>query len=98
MQYNHFITGRIIRELREQQGLTQEVLSGLAVISRSHLAELENGHTNANVETLWKISEALGMKMSDLIRMVEQTIERECLTRAPESCDAEFSNGSGKRS
>ena len=76
MQYNHFITGRIIRELREQRGLTQEVLSGLAAVSRSHLAEIETGHTNANVETLWKISEALGMKMSDLIRMVEQAIER----------------------
>ena len=77
MQYNHFITGRIIREFREQRGLTQEVLSGLAAVSRSHLAEIETGHTNANVETLWKISEALGMKMSDLIRMVEQAIERE---------------------
>ena len=77
MRYNHFITGRIIRELREQRGLTQEVLSGLAAVSRSHLAEIETGHTNANVETLWKISEALGMKMSDLIRMVELAIERE---------------------
>ena len=76
MQYNHFITGRIIRELREQRRLTQEVLSGLAAVSRSHLAEIETGHTNANGETLWKISEALGMKMSDLIRMVEQAIER----------------------
>ena len=77
MQYNHFITGRIIRELREQRRLTQEVLSGLAAVSRSHLAEIETGHTNANVETLWRISEALDMKMSDLIRMVEQAIERE---------------------
>ena len=77
LRYNHFITGRIIRELREQRGLTQEVLSGLAAVSRSHLAEIETGHTNANVETLWRISEALGMKMSDLIRMVEQAIERE---------------------
>lgn len=76
MQYNHFITGRIIRKLREQRGLTQEVLSGLAAVSRSHLAEIETGNTNANVETLWKISEALGIKMSDLIRMVEQVIEQ----------------------
>lgn len=75
MQYNHFITGRIIRDLREQQGLTQEVLSGLAAISRSHLAEIETGHTKANVETLWKISEALGMKLSGLILLVEQATE-----------------------
>lgn len=76
MLYNHLITGRIIREIREQRGLTQEVLSGLAAVSRSHLAEIETGHTNANVETLWKISEALDMKMSDLIRMVEQELEQ----------------------
>ena len=74
MQYNHFITGRIIRKLREQRGLTQEVLSGLAAVSRSHLAEIESGRTNANVETLWRISEALDIKMSDLIRMVEEAI------------------------
>ena len=77
MQYNHFITGRIIRELREQRRLTQEVLSGLAAVSRSHLAEIETGHTNANVETLWKISEALGMNNTHQIQMVEQAIERE---------------------
>ena len=77
VRYNHFITGRIIRELREHHGLTQEVLSGLAAISRSHLAEIESGHTKANVETLWRISEALGMKMSNLIQMVEHSIERE---------------------
>ena len=74
MQYNHFITGRIIRKLREQRGLTQEVLSGLAAVSRSHLAEIESGRTNANVETLWRISEALDIKMSSLIRMVEEEI------------------------
>ena len=74
MQYNHFITGRTIRKLREQRGLTQEVLSGLAAVSRSHLAEIESGRTNANVETLWRISEALDIKMSDLIRMVEEEI------------------------
>ncbi len=52
MQYNHFITGRIIRKLRKQRGITQEVLSGLAAISRSHLAEIETGRTSANVDTL----------------------------------------------
>ncbi len=74
MTYDHMATGQIIRRLRKKRGLTQEVLSGLAAISRSHLAEIERGRTNANVETLWKISEALGMRCSDLIRAVEQTI------------------------
>lgn len=77
MRYNHFITGRIIRELREQRGLTQEVLSGLAAVSRSHLAEIESGRINANVETLWRIAEALSIRLSDLIRMVERDIAGE---------------------
>lgn len=75
MTYDHWVTDRIIRRLREDQGITQEVLSGLAAISRSHLSEIETGRTNANVETLWKLSEALGMRCSDLLRTVEQALE-----------------------
>ena len=77
MTYDHKIIGRIIREMRKHKGLTQEVLSGLAAVSRSHLAEIESGRTNANVEALWRIAEALSIRLSDLIRMVEMTIERE---------------------
>ena len=75
MQYDHRIIGRIIQEERKRRGLTQEVLSGLAAISRSHLAEIESGRTKANVETLWKIAEALNMKLSDIIRMAERAHE-----------------------
>ena len=77
MRYDHRITGRIIRELRRKRGLTQEMLSGLAAISRSHLAEIETGRTKANVETLWRISEALGLRLSDLIRMAEDKTVQE---------------------
>lgn len=77
MTYDHKITGRIIRKMRKRKGLTQEVLSGLAAVSRSHLAEIESGRTNANVETLWRIAEALSIRLSDLIRMVERDIAGE---------------------
>lgn len=71
MQYDHKITGRVIRRLREERMLTQEVLSGLSVIARSHLSEIESGRTSANVETLWRIADALDMRLSELIQMVE---------------------------
>ena len=76
MTYDHRVTGRIVRDLREARGMTQEVLSGLAGISRSHLAEIETGRTRANVETLWRICEALGVKLSRVIGMVEEALER----------------------
>ena len=69
--YNCEITGRIIRELRERQNLSQEVLSGLAGVARSHLTMIEAGTKKANVDTLWRIADALGLRLSELIRMVE---------------------------
>ncbi len=71
MQYDKKITGQVIGRLRTERGMSQELLSGLAGIARSHLAMIENGRKNANAETLWKIAGALGMRLSELMRMVE---------------------------
>ena len=71
MLYDSKITGRVIMELRYRKGVTQEVLSGLANIPRSHLAMIESGRISPKVDTLWKIAEALGMRLSDLIKMIE---------------------------
>ena len=75
MPYDHKIAGEVIKKLRRERGLSQEVLSGLAGIGRSHLAMIENGAKNANADTLWQIAEALGIKLSELIRMIEGRIE-----------------------
>ena len=73
--YDHKAAGRVIRRLRLQKGLSQEVLSGFAGISRSHLAMIENGTINATVETLWKIAEALGLRLSQLMAFIEVEID-----------------------
>ena len=62
----------MIRGLRRRRGISQEVLSGMAGISRSHLSMIETGEKSANVDTLWRIAGALDMKLSDLVRMVEE--------------------------
>ncbi len=77
MNYNSKITGRMISQMRMEKGMSQEVLSGLAGIARSHLAMIETGRKNANVDTLWRIANALGMPLSELIRLVENTMEQE---------------------
>ena len=43
MPYNRKAFGLVISRLRTQKGLTQERMSGLAGIARSHLVALENG-------------------------------------------------------
>ncbi|MGN0794703.1 MAG: helix-turn-helix domain-containing protein [Aristaeellaceae bacterium] len=72
MVYNKSITGEVIRNIRKNKGMTQEQLSGLVPMGRSHLAGIERGVKNANVDTLWKLAEALNMRLSTLIAKIEQ--------------------------
>lgn len=72
-QYDCRVTGSVIRRLRLERGLTQEVLSGLAGIARSHLTMIEAGAKDAAVDTLWRIADALGLRLSELMRIVEDS-------------------------
>ncbi len=72
MPYNSKVTGKVIHDLRCRRGISQEVLSGMAGISRSHLSMIETGEKCANVDTLWRIAEALDMRLSALMRLVEE--------------------------
>lgn len=73
--YDNRIAGLVIGRLRTQRGLSQETLSGLAGIARSHLSMIENGTKNANAETLWRIADALGMRLSELFRLIEDEMK-----------------------
>ncbi len=72
MDYNNALMGKIIKRLRKERGLSQDVLSGLAGIGRSHLAMIESGRKNANVDTLWRIADALNIRLSQLLQMLEE--------------------------
>ena len=65
------LVGKVIAEFRSKSGLSQEVLSGLADIGRSHLSAIERGERKPTLETLYRISTALDVKMSTIIQAVE---------------------------
>ena len=75
MDFQNDSVGKVIRTLRKRKGMTQEVLSGLANIARSHLGMIETGKKKANFETIWRIAIALGMTPSDLVRLIEGSDE-----------------------
>ena len=72
MEYTPALIGRTIRQLRRARRQSQEVLSGLAGIERSHLAKIERGTKAANIETLARIARAFDMKLSELFALIEQ--------------------------
>lgn len=58
--------GQRIQQLRKEKGLTQENLSLESDISRSHIAMIEAGKRDITVSSMFKISRALGVTLSDI--------------------------------
>ena len=75
MFYNKHAFGIVIGRLRIGKHLSQETLSALAGISRSHLALLETGQKTARLDTLWRIAEALDVPPHEIIRLMEKESE-----------------------
>ena len=69
------LVGNVIADFRRKKGISQEVLSGLADIGRTHLSAIERGERKPTLETLYRISCALDVKMSDIIIEIEKKIE-----------------------
>lgn len=74
IEFNKYAVGVVIRRLRKERKLSQEVLSGLAGLARSHLAMIEGGNKKANLETIWKIANALGTTPHELVNLIEEEI------------------------
>lgn len=70
------IVGRVIQQFRERRGLSQEVVSGLADIGRTHLSAIERGVRKPTMETFFKLAEAMNVAPSELMRLIELEIEK----------------------
>lgn len=70
------LVGNVIADLRKKKGISQEVLSGLADIGRTHLSAIERGERKPTLETLYRLSCALGIKMSDIVIEIENRLEK----------------------
>lgn len=77
LQFDDKTVGSTIRRIRKSRGLSQEVLSGLAGIARTHLTMIESGTKQANFLTICKIATALDMRPSELVRKMEEFSEGE---------------------
>lgn len=60
--------GSRIRELRQQHGLTIAEIADQTGISRGMLSKIENAQTATSLETLEKLTNALGISLSALFR------------------------------
>ena len=56
-----------IRRIREDKGLSQEKLAGLADLHRAYIGQIERGEKNIGLKNLEKIATALGVETKDLL-------------------------------
>lgn len=70
------IVGQIIQMYREQRNMSQELVSGLAGIGRTHLSAIERGERRPTLETFYKISQAMQIRPSVLLAAIEEAVEK----------------------
>lgn len=66
--------GDAIAFFRKKKGISQEVLSGLADIGRTHLSAIERGERKPTLETLYRISKALSVSMCEIVKEIENRL------------------------
>lgn len=68
--------GVIIRQLRLENNLSQEKLAELGEFERSYISKVENGDRIIQFTTFIRFANALDMKASELMKLLENQIEK----------------------
>lgn len=63
--------GRIIKNLREERGISQEILADRADLNRSYVGEVERGTAMPSLSTITKLARALNLSAADLLARYE---------------------------
>jgi len=66
--------GEIIRNYRTSKNLSCTKFAYQFDIDKGNLNRIENGVIDCKFTTLWKISEALEIKLTDLIKILEKEL------------------------
>lgn len=64
MESNAFCLSEILKEEREKAGLTQQALAEKIGTKKSYISRIENGKADVQLNTLFKIFQGLGKKVS----------------------------------
>ena len=71
------LVGMVLQQYRTQRKMSQELLSGLAGIDRTHYSKIERGLRSPTLDTLFKIARALGVPPEEIVRTIDEAVEKE---------------------
>ncbi len=64
--------GNQVRSIRSRRGLTRKILASQSEVSERYLARLEQGTANISMALLWRIANALGIRIGSLLPVQEK--------------------------
>ncbi|MFS0698007.1 helix-turn-helix domain-containing protein [Streptomyces nitrosporeus] len=70
------LVGAVLREERQSQGKTLKEVAEAARISVPYLSEIERGRKEASSELLAAASRALGLGLTDVLSLAQQSLSR----------------------
>lgn len=68
------LLGIQIKRFRIAKGWSQEYLAEVADLHRTYISQLERGLKSPSVRILYQITTALGISMSELLEIVEESL------------------------
>ena len=68
------LLGQAIKQARQERNLTQEELGELVGVKKAQISKIENSVKNARLETILKVFEALGAKVSFNVELKNRTL------------------------
>ncbi|WP_431478037.1 helix-turn-helix domain-containing protein [Massilia eburnea] len=77
--------GAALQRLRLARGLTLEDLSRIAGVSKSMLSQIEREKANPTIAITWRLANALGVQIGELLSDVEKDVEAIKLVDAHET-------------
>ena len=66
--------GETVREQRKARGLSQEDFGELAGVHRTYVGMVERGEKNITLSNIVKVSHALGLAPSEILRLAEERL------------------------
>lgn len=72
----HEAFGRAVRQLRDEQGYTQEALGHKTGLHRNYIGGIERGEQNLTLTSIARLSKGLGCSGSELLALAEQLTPR----------------------
>lgn len=71
--------GLRVRNLRLEQGLSQEELAHLAELDRSYVGGIERGERNVGLDNIYRVADALGVEASELFTQAGEELIKQAV-------------------